>query len=161
MRKNDTALYKIKVGAVSVLLCGLFTVFAVGCSSNDGGSPDETENTSLSDSQSKNANFEPGTAISKITFPTMPPSSDHTGTFGNGRPTETKPVPEGNKITIGELEIIPITRPDPAEPPESSTAAAADDTKFNIELPKGTLNTEGFFDIVDDTTATMVYGFNG
>lgn len=161
MKKNDTAFYKIKVGAVSLLLCGLFTVFAVGCSSNDGGNPDESENSLLSDDQSNNADFEPGTSVSKITFPSMSPSTNHTGSFGNGRPTETKPAPEGGKITIGELEIIPITRPDSTEPPESSTDEAAEDTRFNIELPRGTLSTKDSFDIVDDTTATEVYGFNG
>ena len=160
MKKNDTALYKLKVAAVSVLLCGLFTVFAVGCSSNDGGKPDESENNLLSDDRSNNAVFEPGTSISKITFPPMLPSTDHTGSFGNGRPTETKPAPEAGKITIGELEIIPITRPDPTEPPESS-AAAADDTRLDIDLPRVTLNPNDSFDIVDDTTATEVYGFNG
>lgn len=164
MRKNDTALYKIKVGAVSVLLCGLFTVFAVGCSSNNEGDPDETENTSLSDSRSKSINFEPVvTSISKMTLPAISPSGDYTGAFNGGRPTETKPAPEGNKITIGELEIVPITRPDKTDKPEEPDEPVQDteeteDDLPGIELPRVTLTLP---DNVGITTGTIVYGFNG
>ena len=154
MRKNDTALYKIKVCAISVLLCGLFTVFAVGCSNQEG---DDSESTS--ESQNSNVEFPSVSTVPKITLPTNGSAGVLTGNFSGGRPSETKATLDGNKVTIGEIALIPITRPDVPDETVSDTKDA-DNTKFDFELPKGTINTQDVFDIVDDTTATMVYGFN-
>ena len=112
----------------------------------------------------------------------MSPTGIQTGAFNNGRPTETRPSPEGGRVTIGELEIVPFTKPDITTAPEVTAAEAEetdetrynmenpkitfddnrdpDATRSNVERPKITLNGDSF-DIVDDTTATEVYGFNG
>ena len=156
MKKKDTALYKCKTCAVSILLCGLFTVFAVGCSNQEAENP---ENTSYH--QNESADFPPANTISKITLPTKDSTGTHTGSFSGGRPTGSKEtIPE--KITLGEASLIPFTRPEPSdETTTSAVTAENENTKFSFDFSIGTLATGDFFDIGEDTTPTMVYGFNG
>lgn len=152
MKKKDTALYKFKVCAVSILLCGLFTVFAVGCSNQEADNPENTSNHQNGSAGSPSVN-----TISKITLPT----NDSTGSFSGGRPTGSKEtLPD--KITMGEISIIPITKPEPSDETTSSAATADNEnTKFSFDFSRGTFATGDFFDIGEDTTPTMVYGFNG
>lgn len=165
MRKTDTLSYKIKACSVFALLVGLFAVLAAGCSKQEEKSPEYTSDISSSDS-SKNsiADFfssQTVTTMAKITLPTVDSTGSYTGSFSGGRPTETKATLDGNKITMGEVSLIPITKPAPAETAEStSEAATAENTRFPLEIPKGTIETGDFFVIGEDTTATMVYGFN-
>ncbi|MDE7281366.1 MAG: hypothetical protein K2N36_06470 [Ruminiclostridium sp.] len=158
MKKKDTALYKIKICAVSVLLCGLFTIFAVGCSNGEGDA-DGSENTlNSSNGQNGNVNFPEGSTVPKITLPDSTASG-----IPMSRPNETKVTLDGNhKLTMAEISIIPFTRPDLQLPSETTSAdEEADETKNFIGLPRETFGNEDSFDIVDDTTATEVYGFNG
>lgn len=159
MRKTDTLSYKIKACTVFALLVGLFAVLAAGCSDQEGNNPEYTSN-----SQNSNAEYfsnQTVTTVAKITLPTKDSTGAYTGSFSGGRPTETKVTIDGNKITMGEVSLMPITKPAPPEVTESSSETpAAEDTRFSFDFTKGTIDTGDFFVIGEDTTATMVYGFN-
>ncbi|MBD5080203.1 MAG: hypothetical protein HDT44_00355 [Ruminococcaceae bacterium] len=156
MKKKDTVLYKIKVCTFSVLLCGLFTVFAVGCSNGgDEGDGDSSENSS--DNSNVSIAIPEGSTIPKITFPDSTASG-----IPINRPDETRVTLGGNnRLTMAEISIVPFTRPDLSLPSETTSADDEDETVSFIGLPRETLNGDNSFDIVDDTTATEVYGFNG
>lgn len=159
MRKTDTLAYKIKACTVFALMVGLFAVLAAGCSDQEGNNPEYTSN-----SLNSNAEYfsnQTVTTMAKITLPTRDPSGANTGSFSGGRPTETKVTIDGNKITMGEVSLIPITKPATPEVTESSSeASAAEDTRFSLDFSIGTIDTGDFFVIGEDTTATMVYDFN-
>ncbi len=175
MKKKDTALYKIKVCATSILMCGLFAVVAVGCSNQEADNPDKTENNENGSSQNEGSGLTSNTGFSKITLPTKEPSKTHQGdstgndpsetpqgdSIGNN-PSETEFTIDGNKITMGIISFAPITKPD--VPDETTTVAEATtaniDTSFSFSLPQGTINTQDVFVIGEDTTPTKVYGFN-
>ena len=156
MKEKDTAIYKFKACAVSVLLCGLFAVFAAGCSGQEADNPENPSNHQNEDADSPSIN-----AGSKITLPTNDSTGVYTGSFSGGRPTGSKEtLPE--KITMGEISIAPITKPQPSDETVSgSVTEENENTKFSFDFSRGTLDAGGFFDIGEDTTPTMVYGFNG
>lgn len=151
MRKTDTALYKAKVCAVSVLLGGLFTLFAAGCSERVGNNPENA-----SDSQNGNAELSSNSAAV---------TAADTDLSGEA-PELTRITLEGGKITMekitaGEISIAPVTSPEvPYLIVSGHETGGNEGTGIGFDLPQNTLNTQDHFVMGEDTTATMVYGFN-
>lgn len=161
MKRKDTASYKVKACAVSILLCSLFAVLAVGCSNQEADNPENT-----SQYQSGNLSSKDNGTADKITLPTdnkiTLPKNDSTGSFSGGRPTEPGQTTPGHKLTMGEITLVPFTRPEaPKETTSTAATVPSENTDFSFDISVGTIPTGSFFVIGEDTTPTAVHGFNG
>ena len=154
MKKHDTFIYKFKACATAAVLCGLFTVFAVGCSQKTySESPQQSANISSS-SNSASIDFSGIELQTRITFPEMSDAEPD--------PSHIRTIDSIDDVTMGQLSLGEPTIPDD-ETTSVPIIAIFENEKTETKAPfsRETMATlEGVFVIGEDTTATMVYGFN-
>ncbi len=148
MKKHDTPLYKFKICGAAALLCGVFLTFAAGC----------TQKTNSTTQQS------PDIDLSSLeTFPRM----TFTGLSEFKFDTSVKEISGAEitklEITQQQVTLMEITKADSEVTTEPAvTVWKHEKTEAENPLSKETMATvEDAFVIGEDTTPTMVYGFNG
>ncbi len=144
MKKHDTPIYKFKACAAAVILCGLFTVFAVGCSQKtESENPQHSASRDISDLE----------VHTRITFPELSklePDQSYIRT-----------IVSAEILTMEEISLGELTIPDGETTTNPSMAVFENEKTENNPFLKETMVTpEDVFVIGEDTTATMVYGFN-